>query len=298
MFFNARGILLMGAATVALIFILNAMRNRRLISFDVIFRFFVFMILGISLSFPASDLVTAMAIARAGRGKESPIKTVEKTLEIFSDKEILDRRLNDPVIQSNYQKYDEIYIFNPLLARLITTKFHDNALYYGASIADSSSADILRTSGKLILTVLPQPFIDFLKLDIRKQDLKFSGGDLLAHYSIGTPLNGYRTGSVFGQGFAIFGWLFTVIYFVFCFMLFAAIDLFSKREASGAVTISVIGMLNLWPNFIFGITADSLHHLFISLIRGVIQPILLYFTAVMIMKFIIKTFSFKTTLTH
>jgi hypothetical protein len=298
MFFNARGMLLTGAATVSLIFLLNAMRSRKLISFDFIFRFFVFIILGISLSFPASDLVTAMAIARAGRGKESPIKTVKNTLDNFSDKESLDRRRLNSKLQNTYQKYNEFYISNPLLARLITTKFHDNAIYYAAKIPDSSSADILRISGELMLTALPQPFIDFFKLGIRKQDLRFSGGDLVTHYSIGTPLSGYRTGSVFGQGIAIFGWLFTVIYFAICFLLFAAIDLFSKRETTGVITISVIGMLSLWSHFIFGITADSLHPLFIGLVRGIIQPILLYLIAFRIAKFIIKSFSFKATLTH
>jgi ABC-type arginine transport system permease subunit len=34
--------------------------------------------------------------------------------------------------------------------------------------------------------------------------------------------------------------------------------------------------LNTWPTFLFGITADSLHHLFISVVRGVPQNVMLY----------------------
>ena len=40
--------------------------------------------------------------------------------------------------------------------------------------------------------------------------------------------------------------------------------------------LSVIGMIHVWPNFLFGITADSLHQLLNSAVRGVVQSIILY----------------------
>ena len=76
-----------------------------------------------------------------------------------------------------------------------------------------------------------------------------------------------------------------------CFILFAALDIFSKRSANKVIVISVIGMLNLWQNFIFGITADSLYALFLGVVRGVPQLVLLYFIAFSIAKFITKIFS-------
>jgi ABC-type arginine transport system permease subunit len=76
-----------------------------------------------------------------------------------------------------------------------------------------------------------------------------------------------------------------------CFILFAALDIFSTRVASGATVLAVIGMLNMWQNFLFGITADSLHHLFIGVVRGVPQNILMYCVAYAIAKAIARLIS-------
>jgi hypothetical protein len=35
-------------------------------------------------------------------------------------------------------------------------------------------------------------------------------------------------------------------------------------------------MIHVWPNFLFGITADSMHQLLNSAVRGVVQSIILY----------------------
>ena len=61
-----------------------------------------------------------------------------------------------------------------------------------------------------------------------------------------------------------------------CLILFFTIDIFSTRTAEKATVLSAIGMLHIWPNFLFGITAESLHHLFNSAFRDVVQSVLLY----------------------
>jgi hypothetical protein len=50
--------------------------------------------------------------------------------------------------------------------------------------------------------------------------------------------------------------------------------------------LSVIGMLNIWPNFLFGISADSLSALFIGVVRGVVQNVTLYSILFFIVRFI------------
>ena len=50
-------------------------------------------------------------------------------------------------------------------------------------------------------------------------------------------------------------------------------------------------MLNMWPNFLFGITADSLQQLFIGVVRGVPQNVLLYCIAYGIAKVISRLIS-------
>lgn len=276
MFFNARGMLLSGFMTVALLFLLVGMRSAKPINASLLFKLGVVGLLGAALSWPASNLVTAMAVARIDRGKISPVEMVDKTLENFKNPDKLERYKKLALAKDLRTSYDEKYINNPMLARLVITKYHDNAIYFAGKISDRGAEEVLKISEDFLWTTLPQPWLDALKIDVNKDKMQFSMGDTLAHFAIATPLSGLRTGSIFGEGWVLFGNVFPVIYFVMCLILFLAIDLFSMRTATGVTVLSVIGMLNVWPNFLFGITADSLHHLFIGVARGVAQPVILY----------------------
>ena len=291
LFFNSRGVLLSGFATVTLLLILNAMRSHKALTATILFRVIGFICLGVALSFPASNLVKAMAVARDQRAHVSPLVTIKNTIENFNNPEKLEKYTKQAMAEKLRSQYDENYIASPILARLITTKFHDNAIYFASRISDKDVDDLMHVTGDFFWITLPQPFLDALKIDVKKRNLQFTIGDQLANKAVGVSLGGFRTGSIFGQGLAIFGNLFLLVYFAMCFILFAALDIFSKPSANGVITISVIGMLNLWPNFIFGITSDSFHALFIGVVRGIPQSVLLYFIAFTIAKFITKTFS-------
>jgi len=290
LFFNSRGVLLSGFATLALIFVLRAMRSQKTVSPVTLFRVAVVLTLAVAISAPATKLVTAMAIARYERAHVSPIKTIENTFKNFNDPGKLERYTKLAELQKEKSRYDETYIANPIVARLVTTKFHDNAIFFASEISEKNAEEVMDKSIEFLYTALPQPFIDKLKIDIDKDFLRYSMGDLLANYALGVPLGGYKTGSAFGQGLLLFGGFFVLIYFAMCFVLFAALDIFSKRTKDGVITISVIGMLNLWPNFLFGITADSLHVLFIHVVRDVLQSAFLYYFAISVAKFFTKQF--------
>ena len=233
-------------------------------------------LLGAILSWPASNLVTAMALARADRGKISPIEMIGNTLENFKDPDKLEHFKKLALAKDLRTAYDEKYIENPLLARLVITKYHDNSIYFANKISDKGAEEIFKINGDFLWTALPQPWLDALKIDVDKDRMQFSMGDVLAHYAIGTPLSGLRTGSIFGEGWVLFGNYFPVMYFGMCLILYLAIDIFSTRTAASVTVLSVIGMLNVWPNFLFGITADSLHHQFITVVRGIVQPVIIY----------------------
>jgi hypothetical protein len=276
MAFNARGMMLSGLMTIALLFLLIGMRSSKPLSTPMLIKFGLFILLSAVLTWPASNMVTAMAVARSDRDKISSVKMVENTLENFQHPERLELYRKKQLAVERSAVYDETYIENPMMARLVITKFHDNAIYYAGKISDKGANEIRTMSGDFLLTTLPQPFLDALKIDVDKLSMGYSMGDALAHFAVATPLSGLRTGSIFGEGWVLFGFLFPVIYFAMCFILFATLDIFSFRTVTGTAAISVIGMLNTWPTFLFGITADSLHHLFISVVRGVPQNVMLY----------------------
>ncbi len=286
MAFNARGMMLAGVATVALLFLLVGMRSPKIVTRPTLMKLGLLGLLGAVLSWPASSMVTAMAAARSDRGKSSALEMVTKTLENFRNPEKLEAYRRQSLANDLRTQYDEKYIDNPMLARFVITKFHDNAIYFARKLSDAGSEEVMKVSGDFLWTALPQPWLDALKIDVHKDKMQFSIGDVLAHVAIGTPLSGERTGSIFGQGSAIFGYFFPVVYFAMCLVLFAAIDIFSIQTTSGKVVMAAIGMLNVWSNFIFGITADSLQHLIDGVVRGVPQSVLLYAIVFAIAKFI------------
>ncbi len=292
--FNARGMMLSGLMTVGLLFLLAGMRSYKPLNAKVLMRLGMFGLIGFVLSFPASNLVTAMAMARADRGKISPFEMVGKTFENFKDPEQLEIYREVSLAKDLRTVYDEKYIDNPMLARFVITKYHDNALYFAGKISDKNAKDIWGISTDFLWKILPQPWLDKLKIDINKQKMQFSMGDTLTHYAIGTPLSGLRTGSIFGEGWVLFGKLFPIVYFGICLILFTALDIFALRTFAGVTVLSAIGMLNLWNNFLFGITADSLTHLFIGVARGVPQSILLYAIVLVLAKIMLKIFKVKT----
>lgn len=286
MAFNTRWVMLSGAMTVALLFLLIGMRSTQPVTRPMLMKLGLLGLLGAALSWPVSNMVTAMAVARSDRDKATGYEMVKKSLENFRNPAKLEAYRKQALAHDLRTQYDEKYIDNPMLARFVITKFHDNAIYFAGRLSDAGSEEVTKVSGDFLWTALPQPWLDALKIDVHKEQLQFTIGDLLAHLAAGTPLGGFRTGSIFGQGQAIFGYLFPVVYFAMCLVLFAALDIFSIQNASGKVILAVIGMLNVWTNFIFGITADSLQHLIDGVVRGVPQSVLLYAIVFAIAKFI------------
>lgn len=276
MAFNTREMMLEGIATVLLLFLLIGMRSKKQITWNMILKFCLISLFGAVLSWPASNLVTAMVIARKDRGKLPITEMVTKTIDNFLDPEKIDQYKKALVAIESRSSYDETYIANPIIARFVITKFHDNAIYFAGKLSDKGADEVWKISQDFFWATLPQPWLDALKIDVDKDKQQFSMGDVIVNLAVGQPLGGFRTGSIFGQGLVMFGNFFPVIYFLMCLILFVTIDIFSTRSKNGLAVLSVIGMLHVWPNFLFGITADSLHHLFNSALRGVFQSIFLY----------------------
>ncbi len=290
MAFNARGMMLAGTATVGLLFLLIGMRSTKAVTSSMLLKLVMIGLLGAAVSWPASNLVTAMVVARNDRSKISITKMVTNTLDNFQNTEKLEDYSKQELAKELRSPYDEHYINNPVIARFVITKFHDNAIYFAGRISDKGSDELMRVSEDLLWATLPQPVLDELKIDVNKEKMNFSMGDMLVNLTLGMPLGGQKTGSIFGQGWALWGYFFPIIYFGMCLTLFAAIDIFSIQTLSGKVELAVIGMLNTWPNFLFGITADSLHHLFLGVVRGVLQSVFLFLIVFAVAKLLSNIF--------
>jgi hypothetical protein len=74
----------------------------------------------------------------------------------------------------------------------------------------------------------------------------------------------------------LFGPLFPFVYAAICLVLFALMDLLTIRSATGAATVSSLGMLQIWNYFSGGLSYDSLSGPFDFIIRNFWQTAMIY----------------------
>lgn len=284
---NTRSMMFTGVVTVGLIAVLAGMRSNRIVTRAQVAKIAALLAVGVALIVPMSDLATAMVVSRSARGT-SAAQMIERTFEVLQQPHLLEAQRLKEKFASVRGNYDENYIANPIAARFVETKFHDNALYFASQLSPRAEEELMYISIDLLWSTLPDPILKRLGIPVNKSELRFSMGDYLAHQAVGGPLGGYKTGSIFAQGGALFGMFFPLVYFAICLILFALLDLLSFRTSAGKVLVSVIGLLTIWRLFLYGITTESLTNTFAYITRTFIQTIVLYLAAYHLSRLIVK----------
>ncbi len=274
---NVRVIMFIGVATIGLLYLLVGMRSNAPLTRKAVVRLGVLAAILAVLSVPLADLATSMAIARGARGKISAVQMVKKTISVWRRPALIAEYRRETSSVSRFAAYDEHYIANPLLARFVETKFHDNALHFASRLTTESAKEHLRqvTIADTWAT-LPTPLLKLLGIGVDKEDLNYSMGDYLAYLSRGVRLGGRKTGSMFAQGIAVMGPLFPILYAFICLFLYKLMDLLTVRTGAGMASLSALAMMNLWTFFYRGITAEALSNVFVFLLRGFGQTVLIY----------------------
>jgi len=274
---NARGVMLAGFMTIGLFALLMVLRNNNPVSPGRVARLGLLGLVLAALAIPLSDLATAMVVARKARGNISAVQMVKETLHYVQRPEELEAR-REKDRSATAGMYDETYFANPLVARLVETKFQDNALYFASRLNAKDTELLATTTVDMFWATLPDPVLKVLRIDIDKKSLEFSMGDYLSYLAQGdrAVLGSRRTGSMLPQGLAIGGIGFVGAYLVFCWLVFAVLDLLSFRGPSGQVLLSAVGMLGVWKMFQYGLSSESLQA-WVGLIgRTVPQNIVLF----------------------
>ncbi len=277
---NVRNTMFAGVATVTLLFLLHGFRTRARLKAGAVVKVIILAATVALFMDPLSNFVTAMALARNYRGKISPVEMVSNTFYVLGRPDLI-HAYKEKEKANVLSAYDESYISNSVLSRLIETKFHDNALHFGRSIAVEDDRDRLwNVTTDSLWAALPTPVLKLLHVSINKDDMHFSVGDYLGYLSRGQPLGSYRTGSVFAQGLVLFGAVFPLVYALACLMVYHVLELMTAKFQSGPALVSAAAMMNMWLFFLHGVTADSLEVFFTFVLRGLVQMVLVYFTAV------------------
>jgi hypothetical protein len=275
---NARGIIFLGVITIGLCYLLIALRSTAPVRVRgaTLLKISVLGAVALALAGPISDLATAMAIARAHRGKVSALEMMANTLDAWKQPYLIAQfRAIDQA--ATRKVYDETYIANPLIARFVETKFHDNSLHFAALLTtEDSKARLGNVTAAMVWAVLPTPILRALHISVNKTDLEFSMGDYIFYLSRGIPLGGHLTGSIFAEGITLFGPLFPFLYAGICVVSFVLMDLMTVRGQDGLAWTSAVAKMQAWVFFIYGITAESISAMFAALVRDWIQVMLVY----------------------
>jgi hypothetical protein len=274
---NTRAVMFQGVATIGLLYLLAGMRSDALVTWRAVRRIATLALVIVAISIPASYLATAMVVARQWRGKVSSYEMIQTTLFVMTKPNLIAASRAQAATNERFGAYDEHYIDNPLLNRLVTTKYHDNAFHFARSLTtEDARARLREISVTFAWAGLPEPVLHRLGIQVIKDDIGYSMGDYLAYLSRGVPLGGHKIGSMFAQGIALFGPLFPFIYAALCVILFFMADLMSVKSAAGRASLAVLGMLQIWNFFIMGISYESLHTAIYFVYRTFEQMVLIY----------------------
>jgi hypothetical protein len=277
---NARSMIVSGATTMALIMLLLGMRSKLIARPKQIYQAAALLVLGVILLIPVSDLATAMVIAREHRTTSGALQMVNYTIDALMSPTAIDTQRKKEKLGAIFSPYDEYYIQNPVLARFVQTKFHDNALYFAGRLTERGEEELADTTIDLTWALLPDPVLKFFDIKvINKKSLRFTIGDYLYHQAAGGSLGGYLMGSNLAHGIGLFGWFFPIIYFFMCWFTYWVLEFLVSTNKKGEVIVSVVGSLLIWRLFFNGITAESVIGSVAFVFREVPQSIFIFFIA-------------------
>lgn len=261
-----------------------------LISVDFINKKIIFTITSIVLlSGPATDLAMSMVVVRAQRNDVSALDLAIETIKTYQDKETL--RIAKILSVENKSDWDETYVDNLFFSRLSNLKFTDNSLTLAGSL-DSSQVERMRIiEWQRVVSLLPLELITLFKIDTDKVFFTSgSGGDFL--YATATNDNsvigGFRTGSILGSGYALFGWLYPLIFGFVGIIVFSLVDaqaeiIFNEsnnEKVSITPVINSLAIATLFSWFFYLTSAatgvESMSELAGYLFRGWIQNLMIY----------------------
>jgi hypothetical protein len=272
---NVRTIMLLGATTTALLFLMLAMQDKTPLKPGAYLKFMAgCCVFGLALV-ALGDVAKAMVIAREKRGLLSPVEVLTTTVEALFDRTKLDSMTKSANLDPILGLYDEQYLPSPVLSRFIDTKFHDNTLFYGSILTDANLESLGSTTFNQIMAVLPDPVLRAFGININKYEIQYSVGDYITNLSYGLPLGGYKTGSALGQGISLFGFLFYPLYFVIALILFTLNEAQRRIEPDGSLNICPVILISAFYLFLTGLTAESLATLS-NILRIIPQNIIVF----------------------
>ena len=241
-------------------------------------------IIGLLAGVALSRVSLAMVVVRDYRNTLDVGSLVRMTVEAFFNTEWLESakaRMEASVYLGNYS---ETYVDGRFFARFILTKFHDNVLYYFSLMGPDQIAAYADFMRDRLAGTLPDPLLRIFGIALDKSDLVVSNGDYVVYLVDGWGLGGFKTGSMVGEVWGVFGaWLFAPVMFVSALLLFVFHDAFVMVTRHQRLAFSPVILLLIWnlcgTTAAFGLGAESVTAIPAGIVRGLPQNVLFYMLA-------------------
>ncbi len=274
---NGRQLMAIGPVQAGLIYMLYAMQDPTPITRRTIRRLAALVAALAVVITVFSDVAVAMVLNRDKARQISPVEMIEETVRTFMDKpriaQYKDAQRDDAV----YGRYNEAYLSSPVLARFSETKFHDNNIYQATVLTDAEREELRKTSFDKLFTILPQPVLDAMGIDIDKDELAYSMGDYFRYLYEGpdNTLGGYATGSMWAHLIGLFGlpWLAPLATVIFV-LVFLALDSFSRKGRG--FDVAPVLICSAWATFLYALAGESAVGKVAYLLRDLPQKVLMY----------------------
>ena len=270
---NSRGTILTGVANAGLYYIFLLLTGS--LEFPKVSALkLVLYLITLSLAVPlTTNLAVAMLVARLDRETSTAAQVFNRTIEVFTNPEIIEDYNKSIIASIGASEYSEKYIDNEIFNRFITTKYIDlsisnDSIYNSSSI--KSSRDFLANK---LFAILPTPLLP-KRID-KNEVLMISFGDSNYLNASGFLIVGQKLGSVVGSVVGI-----GILSFLFLFPVFIIINIglhsleYIQKNYYPVVAIPIAFII--FPLYQLYCTDSIVDPIFFT-IRTVPQTLLLYY---------------------
>jgi hypothetical protein len=249
---NSRQQMIYPIFTVILLFLLYLIKENISIYnfFSPIKILFIVIIVVFGLNY-LSDLSVAMLANRAIRNDISRTELFDKTLETINNEGLMDELRSATLkeeggVLAYNSGWDETYLDNFMLNRYGNMRVVDRTIYYANKIGFGNKMMQQSFFEKAIATY-PTPILSMLGININKERLAYSPGDMLYYTATGNGyvLGGYRVTSLVGDGLATFSIFCFPIVYVLLFLSFKLMDSF-VYFTKDSIRFSTLGLINVF----------------------------------------------------
>jgi hypothetical protein len=255
---------------------------------------------------PFTDLSQSMVAVRHKREELSGLELVSESITAFRDKKLL----NSQNIKRTYREsYWTEYLDNIYFQRLCNLQFADTSIDMAQKMGDNAKKFVRNIEFQKMVSFLPSPIIRSLGIQIDKNlAVSSSSGDFMVFAVTGNEnlLNDYLTGSIFGNGYVLFGWGYTFILAFVVIILFPLSDSLTFKNfqlpseslyGRYLPLFSPIVLMNFFSWF-FKLTSapkgsESISILVVYLFRGWFQNIFIYLFVFWVTRKVIGIFSYR-----